>query len=675
MPLTQTVIRSLWLWLLVAPARPQPRNVVHVVFDDFRTDLPIYGQAFVHAPAFSALAARGVVFDRAYCSIAVCNPSRNSFLTGRLPSQTLVWNFFDHVRQARCEGSQVQGEFLEGTVLSSWTEFDPENSGGVAGCCTSCTGAGAGQCAGWHYRNKTCTTFSSVTATRQCPAPGKIDPWSGQPFSCVRGGAGAFPTITTLPQRFREAGHLTLGVGKLWHDGGGGYGSGDPTDAAHPAGPGTPPLADPLSWSASPAQYEQNCTFEGLQVACPALGIPSFLNAYPANAFERGSAYFTPAFDDCNCSSADTTCIPLSNASEAHLSNQGCTIDVGPDGLGAATPLIDVPVQIDARFKLRAAALNFNATGQPFFVEIGFKKPHLNWKVPKHYVDDLYPRGDFTPRLPKNRTLDASISPMSWTPWWTASPYEALSVNTTLEMRRYYYAAVSWADFHLGQVLDELDALGIADQTAVAVHGDHGFHLGENSAWEKRTLWEAATRVPFVLAVPWLPQSHGQRAAAPVELVDVMPTLLDLAGVSPPPGDSLPLDGESLVPLLLDPTRPALPGRSVARSTYPRCPRHGAAIWNDSCIHTVERTLFPYMGYSIRDTGWRFTAFFAWNGTSLSPNRPLATYSTELYDHRSDVPGGPDFEPNDFYEDVNVADLYPDVAQAMLAELKTQFGL
>ena len=243
-------------------------------------------------------------------------------------------------------------------------------------------------------------------------------------------------------------------------------------------------------------------------------------------------------------------------------------------------------------------------------------------------------------------------------------------------MRRYYYAAISWADYHLGQVLAELDASGLAADTAVLVHADHGWHLGEYAMWEKRTLWEAATRVPMVLAVPWLPQSHGKRTSAPVELVDVYPTLIDLAGVAPPANDSFPLAGTSLVPLLLDPALPSLPNRSVARSTYPRCPKIGGPVYDDSCIHTVERTAFPFVGYSIRDANWRLTAFFAWNGSTLRPAAPDAPpHSLELYDHRGDAPEGAGFERADFYEDVNVASAFPNVTQAMLETLKAAFAL
>ena len=193
--------------------------------------------------------------------------------------------------------------------------------------------------------------------------------------------------------------------------------------------------------------------------------------------------------------------------------------------------------------------------------------------------------------------------------------------------------------------------------------------------WEKRTLWEAATRVPFVLAVPWMPASHGGRAAAPVELVDVFPTLLELGGVAPPSGDTYPLAGTSVVPLLIDPSLPNLPNRPFARSTYPRCPRIGGAVYDDACIHVVERTAFPLMGYTIRNASWRFTAFFPWDGAALAPVAPAVPRSVQLYDHRGDVPGGSGFEGADFYEDVNVAGAFPGVTEELLGALKAEFNI
>ena len=267
----------------------------------------MYGQKFVHAPNLEAFANRSLVFDRAYCQIAVrvyaccwaqeagavlvcprcsdqlpapsqvCSPSRNSFMTGRRPNSTLVWNFYNSFREAQCSDTVV-GEYLEGTLIPglNWTEKDGQQSGGAGGCCTTCTGNT--DCKGWSYRGRqgeqggTCLTFSSVTRRVACGSSRTPRDWRcanatradgmcdahGHTLPCISGGRGAFPKFTSLPQHFKDHGFLTLGVGKLFHDGGYGFG-GSPDDSDHPAGPGTPPLADPLSWSNVSVQYPQGC--------------------------------------------------------------------------------------------------------------------------------------------------------------------------------------------------------------------------------------------------------------------------------------------------------------------------------------------------------------------------------------------------------------------------------
>ena len=117
---------------------------------------------------------------------------------------------------------------------------------------------------------------------------------------------------------------------------------------------------------------------------------------------------------------------------------------------------------------------------------------------------------------------------------------------------------------------------------------------------------------------PWLPQSHGQRSAAPTELIDVFPTLAELAGLGQPVNDAFALEGVSLTPVLKDPTLPTLPSRDYALSTYPRCPPEvGGHTWTDSCIHQTERTSFKYMGYTIRTTEYddSSTSFLVNSGT------------------------------------------------------------
>jgi len=96
------------------------------------------------------------------------------------------------------------------------------------------------------------------------------------------------------------------------------------------------------------------------------------------------------------------------------------------------------------------------------------------------------------------------------------------------EARQLYRAAVSFTDYNVKRLMDELDTLGLADSTAIVFHGDHGWHLGEHGVWCKQSNFELVARVPLIVYVPWIPQSHGKKTAALVELVDLMPTTLDL---------------------------------------------------------------------------------------------------------------------------------------------------
>lgn len=201
-----------------------------------------------------------------------------------------------------------------------------------------------------------------------------------------------------------------------------------------------------------------------------------------------------------------------------------------------------------------------------------------------------------------------------------------------------------------------------------------GWHLGEYNMWEKRTIWELGTRVPFMAHVPWLPQSHGQRTGAPTELVDVMPTLIDLAGLPTLTGDTLPLEGVSLRPVLENPSLPTLPSRDFALSTYARCPVLDGPTWNDACIHIVERSAFRFMGYTIRTTSYRYTEFVGWNGSTLSPQWDNV-HSRELYNHTLDIPGEGLWERKDDFEDKNlVATADPDLVSELAKKLRAAFG-
>lgn len=210
--------------------------------------------------------------------------------------------------------------------------------------------------------------------------------------------------------------------------------------------------------------------------------------------------------------------------------------------------------------------------------------------------------------------------------------------------------------------------------------------------WEKRTLWENAARVPLVIRAPWLHNSAGKRSQELVELVDVYRTVLDLANVSLPSNDTYPVEGVSLAPLLGAGEGEGEEGEGsggrarwqskVALTMYPRCPsdpKPGKDWVKDACIHTVERSEFAFMGYSMRADArfdghsYRYTEYVAWNGSSLAPERPRRVHSAELYNHSAPCDRGTIF---DCFENVNLVHRAPvGLLQELRDTLRRAYGV
>ena len=214
--------------------------------------------------------------------------------------------------------------------------------------------------------------------------------------------------------------------------------------------------------------------------------------------------------------------------------------------------------------------------GDPFFLAVGFQKPHLPFNAPTRYWD-LYPP----------ETIEPADNPHAP----DGSPPEAM--HNFGELRRYagipaegpvddtmarnlirgYRACVSYTDAQIGRVLDELDRLGLRENTIVILWGDHGYHLGEHGLWCKHCNFDKVMRVPLILSAPGYPS--GTVARSPVELVDIYPTLAELTGLSAPAH----LQGESLVPFLED---PATPFKTAAFSRWFK----GESVITDRYIYT-----------------------------------------------------------------------------------------
>ena len=207
---------------------------------------------------------------------------------------------------------------------------------------------------------------------------------------------------------------------------------------------------------------------------------------------------------------------------------------------------------------------------RPFFLAVGFKKPHASFTFPKRFAD-FYgsPESTSLPERqvpPDNAPLLALPEPPSLVTMFNDLPKcknNTFPPRTVRHLRRAYYSAVSYIDSLIGQVLDEVSSLGLADNTIVVLASDHGCHLGENGMWGKRTNYDLDIHVPLILRLPGLTKA-GDMTSALTELVDVFPTLVEAAGLPSlqlcPDHHShavaLCTEGVSLIPLLTQPQRP-----------------------------------------------------------------------------------------------------------------------
>ena len=231
---------------------------------------------------------------------------------------------------------------------------------------------------------------------------------------------------------------------------------------------------------------------------------------------------------------------------------------------------------------------------KPFFLAVGFYRPHTPYVAPKKYFD-LYPVDQI--ELPQDPADDRDDIPQAALSARTAN--YGISEKLQREAKQAYYASITFMDAQVGRVLDALDRLGLAEDTIVVFLSDHGYHLGEHGLWQKQSLFEQSARVPLLISVPGQ-KTAGKASPRIVELIDVYPTLAELAGLSAP----RELEGMSLKPLLDDP--------------------NGA--WDKPAITQVRRGApkMPVPGYSIRTERWRYTE---WDGGEKG---------TELYDHEND---------------------------------------
>ena len=226
------------------------------------------------------------------------------------------------------------------------------------------------------------------------------------------------------------------------------------------------------------------------------------------------------------------------------------------------------------------AADQLNQTHEkPFFMGVGFYRPHVPMYATKKWFD-MHPRDQIKlPAVRKNDLKDLSQYAIELTNLNHVSPTHkwVTEAGQWEHAVQSYLASVTFADHCLGMVLDALEKSKYADNTVIALFSDHGFHLGEKERWAIRSLWEDGTRVPIILSAPEF--KSNQISDRPAELLDIFPTLLELAGL---PADSAQ-EGQSLVPLMKNPKE----------------------AWAHPAL-----TSFGLGNYSVRSTRYRFIQYF-----------------------------------------------------------------
>jgi iduronate 2-sulfatase len=235
---------------------------------------------------------------------------------------------------------------------------------------------------------------------------------------------------------------------------------------------------------------------------------------------------------------------------------------------------------------------------RPFFLAVGFFRPHTPYVAPKPYFD-LYPEAEM-PLVKGIKKDQADIPPAA------LDSYRGRRNEFTDDLRRQcaqaYYASISFLDAQVGKVVDALDRLSLSDNTIIVFTSDHGYHMGEHGLWQKMSIFEESARVPLLIVAPGV-STKGTVAKAPVGLIDLYPTLTELCGVEAPDN----LQGQSLVPILKDTGEK---GRGWTLSQVSRGPK----------ANEKKRTF----GYSLRTPRWRYTE---WDE---------ARQGRELYDHEND---------------------------------------
>lgn len=436
----------------------------------------------------------------------------------------------------------------------------------------------------------------------------------------------ANPDVVTLPQIFRKNGYETVYTGKIFHHG---------------------DLDEVKSWSRKPAI--DSMTIKGIK--------------------EPGGFALKENIE------------ATKNQKKEMIAKYG---DVAKFGLasGPAYEGADVPDNgyLDGyNTELAIATMKeMVAKGdKPFFLGLGFNKPHLNWTSPKKYWD-LYDE-DRIP-LAADPYAPENAAQMGLHPSFELRVRDGIPKLGPIDdqlarrLKHAYLSCVSYVDAQIGKMIEALDEAGVRENTIIIVWSDHGWHLGDMGIWGKATNYEIATRVPMMIWTPDMPKgSRGKTTNDLVELVDIYPTLCDLAGIKSPKV----LEGKSFKPLLKNPNKkwksavfsqfptPALrewgayPLRAAMRETFfgPLVKEVEERIQVQQ-KEKWDRNLFEndLMGYAMRTERYRF---ILWKNRLKPDDKPLFV---ELYDHQTDP-----------LETVNIADKNPKIVHKLMKQFKKEW--
>jgi len=367
-------------------------------------------------------------------------------------------------------------------------------------------------------------------------------PWTTGIYQIGPSLRSKLPDVVTLPQHFKNHGWHARSLGKVFHIG----------------------IDDPASWSeASWVSKAPRYGPEGrakVSVAAQALLAAGKQDPDkgPGRSFFAGPAFEAPDVEDDALTDGDT-----------------------------------------ARKAIEALREVAKKPGQPFFLAVGFVNPHVPWVAPKKYFD-LYNPADI--KLPDNRYPPRNAPAFAAKSgddfyWYANVPRNRLiAPEFGRQCLQGYLPAISYVDACVGRVMDELDRLGLLENTVIVFWGDHGYYMGEHNWWGgKHNNYEGATRAPLIVSAPGM-KGAGRQTAALVEFVDIYPSLAELCGLPQPAG----LEGKSFAPLLNEPGRP---WDKVAFSEYPKGKNQGTAMrterycyveWTDKRGRVVARELYDH---------------------------------------------------------------------------------